>query len=250
MLVGQPPRLADRRRLVVLLEGRRATCQFCDSAGLLTEDREAKPAWYRSTPGPGVTRTRSRAPTSGIDATGARVVSADRSNRRRKQTWLAPRPARASSTAPTPRRGSRSSSCSTKAYWMEIETVMSYIAASVNLDGVRAQEIKQSLAERRPGGARPRAALRRPDQGALRRRSRLGGVRGRTVLPAAARGADRRRFTSIKGVIEAETGAIEHYTQDRRGDRRRRPGHPGHGDRDPPRRAGPSAPLRGLPARV
>ena len=33
-----------------------------------------------------------------------------------------------------------------KAYWMEIETVMSYIAASVNLDGVRAQEVKQSLA--------------------------------------------------------------------------------------------------------
>ena len=23
------------------------TCQFCDSAGLLTEAREAKPAWYR-----------------------------------------------------------------------------------------------------------------------------------------------------------------------------------------------------------
>jgi len=33
----------------------------------------------------------------------------------------------------------------TKAYWMEIETVMSYLAASVNLDGVRAQEIKESL---------------------------------------------------------------------------------------------------------
>ena len=30
---------------------------------------------------------------------------------------------------------------------MEIETVMSYISASVNLDGVRAQEIKESLAE-------------------------------------------------------------------------------------------------------
>jgi bacterioferritin len=27
----------------------------------------------------------------------------------------------------------------TKAYWMEIETVMSYIANSVNPDGVRAQ---------------------------------------------------------------------------------------------------------------
>ncbi|HXS47854.1 MAG TPA: ferritin-like domain-containing protein, partial [Solirubrobacterales bacterium] len=34
-----------------------------------------------------------------------------------------------------------------KAYWMEIETVMSYLSASVNLDGVRAQEIKESLAE-------------------------------------------------------------------------------------------------------
>ena len=29
----------------------------------------------------------------------------------------------------------------TKAYWMEIETVMSYIANSVNPDGLRAQEI-------------------------------------------------------------------------------------------------------------
>src|SRR5437667_10947400 len=32
-----------------------------------------------------------------------------------------------------------------KAYWMEIETVMSYIANSVNPDGVRAQEIRESL---------------------------------------------------------------------------------------------------------
>ena len=34
-----------------------------------------------------------------------------------------------------------------KAYWMEIETVMSYIANSVNPDGVRAQEIVESLQE-------------------------------------------------------------------------------------------------------
>ena len=32
-----------------------------------------------------------------------------------------------------------------KAYWMEIETVMSYIANSINPDGVRAQEIVESL---------------------------------------------------------------------------------------------------------
>ena len=32
-------------------------------------------------------------------------------------------------------------------YWMEIETVMSYLANSINLDGVRAEEIKKALAE-------------------------------------------------------------------------------------------------------
>src|SRR5262245_10687352 len=33
------------------------------------------------------------------------------------------------------------------AYWMELETVMSYIANSVNPDGVRAQEIREALEE-------------------------------------------------------------------------------------------------------
>ena len=33
----------------------------------------------------------------------------------------------------------------TKAYWMEIETVMSYIANSTNPDGIRAREIIESL---------------------------------------------------------------------------------------------------------
>ena len=35
----------------------------------------------------------------------------------------------------------------TKAYWMEVETVMSYLANSINPDGVRAQEIVESLEE-------------------------------------------------------------------------------------------------------
>ena len=34
-----------------------------------------------------------------------------------------------------------------KAYFMELETVMSYITNSINPDGVRAQEIKESLQE-------------------------------------------------------------------------------------------------------
>ena len=69
----------------------------------------------------------------------------------------------------------------TKAYWMEIETVMSYIANSVNPDGVRAQEIKESLEAGHPGGARARAAVRGADQGALRRRPGLARVQRRAV---------------------------------------------------------------------
>ena len=54
----------------------------------------------------------------------------------------------------------------------------------------------------------------------------------------------------IRGVIEAEIGRDRALQPDHRGDRRDRPGHPGHGDRHPPRRAGPPPPVRGLPARV
>jgi bacterioferritin len=35
----------------------------------------------------------------------------------------------------------------TKAYWMEVETVINYLANSVNPDGVRAQEIIESLGQ-------------------------------------------------------------------------------------------------------
>ena len=44
-----------------------------------------------------------------------------------------------------------------------------------------------------PGGARPRAAVRRADQGALRGRPRLAGLQRRAELPAAARRAGRHR---------------------------------------------------------
>ena len=75
----------------------------------------------------------------------------------------------------------------TKAYWMEMETVMSYMAGSINPDGVRAQEIIESLktdVQEELGHAEQFA---RPDQGALRRRARLEGLQGRAVLPPAAR---------------------------------------------------------------
>jgi bacterioferritin len=99
-----------------------------------------------------------------------------------------------------------------KAYWMEIETVMSYLSASVNLDGVRAQEIKESLADdidEELGHARLFA----------RRIKELYGV-----VPGSEGFAPEQSFLQpaeeqtdvvhvIRGVIKAETGAIEHYTR-------------------------------------
>ncbi len=100
----------------------------------------------------------------------------------------------------------------TKAYWMEIETVMSYLAAATNLDGVRAQEIKQSLeadVEEELGHARLFA----------KRIKELYGV-----VPGSQGFAAEQSFLQpgeeqtdvvhiIRGVIKAETGAIEHYTR-------------------------------------
>jgi bacterioferritin len=100
----------------------------------------------------------------------------------------------------------------TKAYWMEIETVMSYIAASTNLDGIRAQEIRESLAEdveEELGHAR---------QFADRIKELYGVVPGslefnaeQSYLQPAEEQTD--VVHVIRGVIQAETGAIEHYTR-------------------------------------
>ena len=99
-----------------------------------------------------------------------------------------------------------------KAYWMEIETVMSYLAASVNLDGVRAQEIKESLAE----------DIEEELSHARRFAERIKELYG--VVPGSEGFAAEQHFLQppeeqtdivhvIRGVIKAETGAIEHYTR-------------------------------------
>ena len=59
-----------------------------------------------------------------------------------------------------------------KAYWMEIETVMSYITNSINPDGVRAQEIIESLQQDIQEELGHAQQFARPHQGALRRRAR------------------------------------------------------------------------------
>ena len=100
----------------------------------------------------------------------------------------------------------------TKAYWMEIETVMNYITNSVNPDGVRAREIAEALEEdiaEELGHAR---------QFAQRIKELYGVVPGsmdfkpeQTFLQPPAKQTD--LLDIIKGVIAAETGAIEHYNK-------------------------------------
>ncbi len=100
----------------------------------------------------------------------------------------------------------------TKAYWMEIETVMSYIANSINPDGVRAQEIIESLQED------IQEELGHATQFGNRIKELYGVVPGsleftaeQTYLQPPEKQID--IVHVIKGVIEAETGAIEHYNR-------------------------------------
>jgi bacterioferritin len=99
-----------------------------------------------------------------------------------------------------------------KAYWMEIETVMSYVANSINPDGVRAQEIIESLQED------IQEELGHAQQFAQRIKELYGVVPGslefqaeQTYLQPPEHQTD--IVHVIKGVIEAETGAIEHYNR-------------------------------------
>jgi bacterioferritin len=99
-----------------------------------------------------------------------------------------------------------------KAYWMEVETVMSYLANTINPDGVRAQEIIESLEEdvlEELGHARQIG-------------ERIKELYG--VVPGSLEFSAEQSFLQppdgqvdivhvIKGVIEAESGAIEHYNQ-------------------------------------
>src|SRR3954471_8093498 len=99
-----------------------------------------------------------------------------------------------------------------KAYWMEIETVMSYITNSINPDGVRAQEIVESLQ------ADIQEELGHAQQFAERIKELYGVVPGSMEFSAEQGYLQPPEHQTdivhvIRGVIEAETGAIEHYTR-------------------------------------
>ena len=98
------------------------------------------------------------------------------------------------------------------AYRMELESVMNYLACSINPDGVRAQEIRDSLEQE---VADELAHARRFGE---RIKELYGTVPG--SLDFHAEQADLQPPESqtdlahvIEGVIAAETGAIEHYNR-------------------------------------
>lgn len=96
-----------------------------------------------------------------------------------------------------------------RAYAMELETVQNYLANSIDLDGVRAEEIKKSLGGD-VQGARPRHGLGK-------RIKLLGGrvpvslalERDQEFLQPPADSTD--LITVTKGVIRAEEGSIAQY---------------------------------------
>ncbi len=100
----------------------------------------------------------------------------------------------------------------TRAYWMEIETVMSYIAGSVNPDGLRAQEVAEALRED------VQEELGHAQQFAQRIKELYGVVPGslefvaeQSYLQPPEKQLDIAHV--VRGVIEAERGAIDHYTR-------------------------------------
>lgn len=100
----------------------------------------------------------------------------------------------------------------TKAYAMELETVQNYVAASVNLDGVRSDVIKKALAADVP------VELAHAQQLAARIKTIEGQVPGSLDLPRSQKYLQPREDSTdvvavIKGVIAAEEAAIAQYNK-------------------------------------
>jgi len=97
-----------------------------------------------------------------------------------------------------------------KAYWMEIETVMSYIANTINPDGVRAREVVENLEED------IQEELGHAQQFGNRIKELYGVVPGSLEFTAEQTYLQPPQAQTdvvhvIRGVIEAESGAIDYY---------------------------------------
>ena len=99
-----------------------------------------------------------------------------------------------------------------QAYWMEIETVMSYIANSINPEGIRAQEVIESLQQD------IQEELGHAQLFAARIKELYGVVPGSLEFRASQDYLQPPEESTdvvhvIRGVIQAENGAIEHYNE-------------------------------------
>ncbi len=98
------------------------------------------------------------------------------------------------------------------AYFMELETVMNYVTNSINPDGVRAQEVKENIEKD------IQEELAHAQQFAQRIKELYGTVPGSMDFKAVQEKLQPAEdhidvVHVIKGVIDAEDGAIEHYTR-------------------------------------
>ena len=98
----------------------------------------------------------------------------------------------------------------TRAYWMEMETVMSYLANGANLDGIRAEEVAEALngdVDEELGHARRFAGRIKELYGTPP------GTMDFTAEQSSLQPGDPADVAAVvKGVIEAEAAAIDHYT--------------------------------------
>jgi bacterioferritin len=99
-----------------------------------------------------------------------------------------------------------------QAYWMEMETVMNYVTNSVNPDGIRAQEVIEALegdVQEELGHAQQFASRIKELYGVVPGSMDFKAVQGSLQPPTKQTDI----VHVIKGVIEAESGAIEHYNR-------------------------------------
>jgi bacterioferritin len=99
-----------------------------------------------------------------------------------------------------------------RAYWMEMETVMSYVANAAALDGIRAEEVAEALSadvDEELGHARQFADRIKELYGTPPGSMAFTAEQSYLQPPEDATDV----VAVIRGVIEAEAGAIAHYNR-------------------------------------
>ena len=97
-----------------------------------------------------------------------------------------------------------------KAYWMEIESVMNYQANSINLDGIRAEEVREILEQEvtdELGHSRQLGERIKELDGTVDGSKKFNPIQDTSQPPAETTDL----ASVVKGVIDAEKDAIDHY---------------------------------------